>query len=278
MSHAQIGERTWIDDAADRFECEWKQGGDRPHIECFLAPEAGPRRTVLRQELMPVERELRESASETPGREEYRQRFPDDRAAVEAVFGDDGHTDPPGKPPADAAQSLLFGLLALQNNFIDRDIVLAAFNVWVADKSQPLGQILLDRGALSAARRAVLLGLVHEHLEQHGFDAERSLSVLSIVPSVRDDLEALPDFDPQASLHHIRLAAITVDVETDSERTSSWDKENAATDAEGRFRIVRFHDRGALDEVYVARDQQLHRVVALKRIKFDHAEMYRPKD
>ena len=46
---------------------------------------------------------------------------------------------------------------------------------------------------------------------------------------------------------------------------------NAATDAEGRFRIIRFHDRGALGEVFVARDQQLHRMVALKRIKLDHA-------
>ena len=201
--------------------------------------------------------------------EEYRQRFPDDRAAVDAVFGHDVHVDPPAKPRVDAAQSLLFGLLALHNNFIDRDTLLAAFNAWVADKSQSLGQILLDRGALTPARHAVLQALVQEHLQQHGFDPERSLAVVTVAPAVRDDLEEHPDFDLQASLLYLRLG--DTDEDTDSERTASWDEDNAATDAEGRFRIVRFHDRGALGEVYVARDQQLHRIVALKRIKLDHA-------
>jgi len=270
MSHAQTGERTWIDEAADHFECDWKRGGDRPRIEDFLAQEAGPRRSLLLQELLRVECELRKSAGETPGPREYRQRFPDDRAAVDAVFGHEAHVEPPAKPRGDAATSLLFGLLALQNNFIDRDTLLTAFNAWVADKSQSLGQILLDRGALTPARHAVLLTLVQEHFEQHGFDPERSLSVLSIVPSVRDGLEELPDLDIQASLLYLRLADTDVK-DTDGESTADWDEESAATDAEGRFRIVRFHDRGALGEVYVARDQQLHRIVALKRIKLDHA-------
>src|SRR5271170_3982969 len=135
MSHSQTGERTWIDEAADRFESDWKRGGDRPRIEDFLAQEAGPRRTLLLQELLRVECELRKSAGEKPGCEEYRQRFSDDRAAVDAVFRHDAHVDPPAKPRTDAAQSLLFGLLALQNNFIDRDTLLAAFNAWVGDKS-----------------------------------------------------------------------------------------------------------------------------------------------
>ena len=90
---------------------------------------------------------------------EYRLWFPDDRAAVDAAFGDIGHLGPRARPREDAAQSLLFGLLALQNNFIDRDTLLAAFNAWVADKFQSLGQILLDRGASTPARHAVLQSL-----------------------------------------------------------------------------------------------------------------------
>ncbi len=205
-----------------------------------------------------------------PGPEEYRQRFPDDRAAVDAVFGHEVHVDPPAKRRTDAVQSLLFGLLALQNSFIDRDTLLAAFNAWIADKSQSLNQILLDRGVLSSARHALLQGLVQEHLQQHGFDPERSLSVLSIVPSVRDGLEDIPDFELQASLLYLRLADSDGD-DAHAESTTDWDEESQSTDAEGRFRIVRFHDRGALGEVFVARDQQLHRIVALKRIKLDHS-------
>jgi len=40
---------------------------------------------------------------------------------------------------------------------------------------------------------------------------------------------------------------------------------------EGRFQIVRFHKEGGLGEVYLARDSQLHRIVALKRIKHTKA-------
>jgi serine/threonine-protein kinase len=173
--------------------------------------------------------------------------------------------------PVSAAHSLLFGLLALHNNFIDRDTLLAAFNAWIADKSQSLGHILLDRGALSPARHAVLLTLVQEHLEQHGFDPERSLAVVTVAPSVRDELDELRDFDLQSGLLYLRLAGADGDEQADSEKTTDRDDETAATDTEGRFRIVRFHDRGALGEVFVARDQQLHRIVALKRIKLDHA-------
>ena len=267
MSRTETGERTWIDELADRFESDWKRGGDRPRIEDFLAGQSGAARNSLLTELLRMERELREVAGEKPGTQEYVQRFPDDRAAVAAVFGiTDRPRSAPGQPPS-AARSLLFGLLALQNNFINRDALLAAFNAWVAVKSQSLGQILLDRGALSPGRHAALDVLVQEHLQQHGHDPECSLAVLSVVPAVRDDLEGLPDIDLHASLLLVRLAGTHGGDKGDDERTASWDDESNTADAEGRFQIVRLHDRGALGEVYVARDQQLHRIVALKRIK-----------
>ncbi len=271
MSPVPVGERTWIDEVADRFERgDWTAGGQRPRIEDYLG-EAGPHRARLLEELIRVERELRANAGESPTPEEYRRRFPDDCAAVDAAFGIVADAPAsPARPPVSAAQSLLFGLLALQNNFIDRDALLAGFNAWVADKSRSLGQILLDRGALSPARHALLAELVREHLQQHGQDPERSLAVLSVVPSVRDGLEGLPDLDLQASLLYLRLAD-TDGEGADGEQTADWGEESAATDSDGRFRIVRFHDRGALGEVYVARDQQLHRIVALKRIQSSHA-------
>src|SRR5262249_56002176 len=140
-----------------------------------------------------AEPELRRSARDSPTLEEYRRRFPDDRAAVDAAFGiaDRGDSPPPGPPPT-AAHSLLLGILALQNNFIDREALLAAFNAWVMDKSRPLGQILLDRGALSAARHAVLLKLVGHHLDQHSHDPERSLAVLPAMPSSPPQLAPVP--------------------------------------------------------------------------------------
>jgi serine/threonine-protein kinase len=272
MGQAQTSERSWLNEQANRFERDWKQGGERPRIEDYLASYGLAERRALLAELLRVERALRKTAGEDPCADEYVKRFPDDRAAVEAAFG---IAPPPTarrhEPPVSAAHSLLFGLLALHNNFIDRDTLLAAFNAWIADKSQSLGQILMDRGALTPARHALLLTLVHEHLQQHGFDPERSLAVVTVAPSVRDELDELRDFDHQSGLLYLRLARADADEQTDSEKTTDWDDDTAETDTGGRFRIVRFHDRGALGEVFVARDQQLHRIVALKRIKLDHA-------
>jgi hypothetical protein len=152
MGQAQTGERTWLDERADRFEHEWKEGDERPRIEDNLAGQNRAARRLLLEELLRMERELRESAGEHPGADEYLARFPDDRAAVDAAFGvNENQPARRSEPPVSATQSLRFGLLALQNNFVDRETLLAAFNAWVADKSQPLGQILLDRDALSGS-------------------------------------------------------------------------------------------------------------------------------
>src|SRR4051812_7412529 len=40
------------------------------------------------------------------------------------------------------SRNLLLGPLALQNDFIDREALLTAFNAWIADRSRPLGQVL----------------------------------------------------------------------------------------------------------------------------------------
>src|SRR5262249_31883877 len=87
---------------------------------------------------------------------------------------------PPAPDPArQAGLSLLFGILALQNNFINRDDLLGAFAAWVADKARPLAQLLVDRQALDEARRVLLEALVSEHLKQHGGDPEASLAAVS---------------------------------------------------------------------------------------------------
>jgi serine/threonine-protein kinase len=259
MSSLPSGERTWIDNAADRFEQEWTSGPQKPLIEDFLADARAKgqqdNRTHLLEELVRVECELRRAAGEEPKAGEYQARFPNDREAVAAAFGLNERPEP--KRTVSAAENIL-GLLALQNHFLDRDALVAAFDAWVSEKSKPLGQLLLDRKALSPARYAALELLVKEHIQQHGCDPERSLAQLRIVPEVRDGLEKVADLDFQCTLMSV----------ADPDATTDHRSEEAeAADPEGRFQIVRFHDRGALGEVYLARDQQLHRIVALKRIR-----------
>jgi hypothetical protein len=113
----------------------------------------------------------------------------------------------PAPPPfQDTASNLLFGLLALQNNFISRDALVAAFGTWIADKSKPLDRILLDWGHLDADCHALLMGLVRQHLRLHGDDSERSLADLSAMGSVLRRLMDLGDTDLSASLGHVGAA------------------------------------------------------------------------
>src|SRR5579871_3010825 len=104
--------------------------------------------------------------------------------------------------PASSDRNLLFGILALQLDFIDRNILVAAFDVWVQDKTRGLGDILLERQAVDTDTLALLQGLVAKHLRMHGDDPQKSLGAVSSVGSVKKDLEKIADADVQASLAH----------------------------------------------------------------------------
>src|SRR4051794_7995653 len=109
-------------------------------------------------------------------------------------------------PFRDTAGNLLFGLLALQNSFISRDTLVAAFGAWVADKSKPLDRILLDQGHLDADCHALLMGLVRQHLKLHGDDLQKSLADLSAVSSALHRLVELGDPELTTSVAHVAAA------------------------------------------------------------------------
>jgi hypothetical protein len=64
-------------------------------------------------------------------------------------------------------RNLLFGILALQMDFISRDALIAAMGAWVLDKAKPLGQILVEQGHLKPQHLALLEPLVQAHIEAH---------------------------------------------------------------------------------------------------------------
>jgi eukaryotic-like serine/threonine-protein kinase len=155
----------------------------------------------------------------------------------------------PPMPDPSADRNLLFGILALQMDFVTRDALIAAMNVWVLDKVKPLGQILLEQGGLTTQRLHLLDALVEEHLQAHHDDPQQSLAALAAVPV---ELTALADNDLQASLQGLR---------TGPDRSAPG----------SRYRTLHEHAQGGLGLVFVAEDLELQREVALKEIKPDHA-------
>jgi hypothetical protein len=104
----------------------------------------------------------------------------------------------PSHPHAD--RNLLFGILALQMDFISRDSLIAAMGAWVLNKDKALGQILDDQGKMSPEHLALLEPLVQAHIKAHGDDPHKSLASLSDLGSVREQLLQIPDPDLLASL------------------------------------------------------------------------------
>jgi serine/threonine-protein kinase len=172
-------------------------------------------------------------------------------------------------PPQLADRNLLFGIVALQMDFIDRDQLVAGMNAWVLDKHKPLGQILSEQGALSEGDTEAIESLVRRHLLRHDNDPERSLASMTSIGPVRDALAEVSDPVLQASLRGI------ASLQRDREETLSY--LGSPTVPGGRFRILRPHAQGGLGVVSVAFDEELHREVALKEIQDRYAGESEPR-
>lgn len=167
---------------------------------------------------------------------------------------------------AAADRNLLFGILAVQMDFVRTDQLIAAMNAWVLDKQRLLGDHLVATGALAADARSLLDALVDKHIAMHGGRAEQSLAALSSVEPLREQLAVIRDDEVQQSLGH---AAITP--RADRHATVPVEPRKAPSPGQ-RFRILRPHAAGGLGKVSIARDEELNREVALKELHDRHAD------
>ena len=170
-------------------------------------------------------------------------------------------------PRRDADRNLLFGINALQNDFITRDALIAGMAAWALVKHRPLGDILVEQGVLAPGDRALLDQLIDRHVARHGGDPAASLAAMSSIGSVADDLRrkvADPEF-------HESIANIPTESQTDPHATRAPDTVDYIPPGV-RYQKAREHARGNLGVVYVARDSELNREVALKEIQDKHAD------
>jgi PAS domain S-box-containing protein len=143
-----------------------------------------------------------------------------------------------------ADRNLLFGVLALQADLIDRGQFVEACTLWGARKTVPLADLLVERGWLLPGDRAHVDYLVERKLQKHGGDVTASLATVG--DDVRRSLAGLPPTEPAATLEYLPAPC-------------------------ERYARTCLHATGGIGRVWLAHDCDLRRDVALKEIRPERA-------
>jgi len=168
---------------------------------------------------------------------------------------------PPRAFVMNPSRNFLYGVVALQANFIDSahlDEFMAVCTDWNADQNVSLADVFIQRGWIQPSDKAHLDYLVERRMQQHGGDdsatltnirrdVERSLTMLN-----RATAPVTPSRSPGSPL--ISLAQIF-----------------AAAPQQERYTRTHLHAKGGIGQVWVARDSQLSRNVALKELLPDQS-------
>jgi serine/threonine protein kinase len=155
-------------------------------------------------------------------------------------------------------RNLLFGVLALQLDLIDREGFVNACGAWATRKEMPLPEVLVSLGLLTADDRREVERLMERRLRKHGGDVRASLAeaadhvVCGAVAAIGDD-----DLSHSLPTPSQWMGMPTI----------------PPTSSEGpRYAMLRLAGTGGIGRVWLVRDGSLGREVALKELRPDRAD------
>ena len=155
---------------------------------------------------------------------------------------------------------LLFAVLAFEDDLIDLQQLTAACRAWAGDKSKPLADLLVERGWVTTEHRQFLEEKAERKLDRYQNDPRVTLNSVTrgdVCDALRkevDDSEVRQSLSSWPSDAPVLLETIgeTLDESQRPKTRYTWISEVGA---------------GGLGKVWLARDNDLSREVALKEIK-----------
>jgi eukaryotic-like serine/threonine-protein kinase len=166
-------------------------------------------------------------------------------------------------------RDFLVAVMALRTDTISRPGLDAAIKSWSRNRERPLAQFLKESAGLDDASVQALECLATFHLKTHDGDLRRSLRALNAEDLTPDFLTEVADADPKT----IPYTTLGCEATLPSEAGSSQVPENtfslhpASDSKEPRFQLIKQHAKGGIGEVWLARDAELQRDVAVKEIQ-----------
>jgi serine/threonine protein kinase len=156
---------------------------------------------------------------------------------------------------------LLFAVLAFESELLDLPQLTAACRAWAADKSKPIADLLVERGWITTEDRGFIEKQLDRKLAKHQHDPRVTLNAVTR-GDVCDAIKEIDDPDIQQSLSSWPSSGPLL-IETFGETLA----DDPALVPQSRYTWVSEVGKGGLGKVWLARDNDLSREVALKELK-----------
>jgi hypothetical protein len=164
----------------------------------------------------------------------------------------------------DTDRNLLFAVLALQADLLDRDHFVHGCTLWAARKDTPIAELLVGQGWLSQAHQAVVEQLVEAKLRKHDGDVQASLTNAAGADA-RDALATLADADVRDSVAILSGPYLPAH-ESDDEGNGH------APERAGQNALHEELGRGGIGRVLRGRDPHVRREVAVKVLRDEYRD------